>query len=215
MYPARLRYMSILYLNILTLLAPTQAANNLFHSFTVLCENDNFLISSLRCFFANVTPCPLVLLKIIVNFFKLSTVPAKNTFPTHSDYDFVKIESKQCIPDSIFSSTYSLRKETSLTKHQNNPNDMTDDPVQRPTEKPSSNSSPGLQQKDFLVGRAPYVANDIKKGRPKSGSRPPSGRIQLGRTPVSAGNSLRTYQQLRKDGKLKTSDTRSEYLIGI
>ena len=54
--------MSILFLNILTLLAPTQSADNLFHSFTVLCENGNFLISSLHCFFANVTPCPLVLL---------------------------------------------------------------------------------------------------------------------------------------------------------
>ena len=61
-YPARLRYMSILLLNILTLLAPTQSADNLFHSFTVLCEHENVLISSLHCFFANVTPCPLVLL---------------------------------------------------------------------------------------------------------------------------------------------------------
>ena len=56
------RYMSILFLNILTLLAPTQSADNLFHSFSVLCENENFIISSLRCFFANVSPCPLVLL---------------------------------------------------------------------------------------------------------------------------------------------------------
>ena len=31
-------------------------------TFTVLCENENFLISSQHCFFANVTPCPLVLL---------------------------------------------------------------------------------------------------------------------------------------------------------
>ena len=54
--------MSILFLNILTLLVRTQSADNLFHSFTVLCENENFLISSLHCFFANVTPCPLVLL---------------------------------------------------------------------------------------------------------------------------------------------------------
>ena len=54
--------MSILFLNILTLLAPTQSDDNLFHSFTVLCENEHFLIFSLRCFFANVTPCPLVLL---------------------------------------------------------------------------------------------------------------------------------------------------------
>ena len=60
--PARLRYMSILFLNILTLLAPTQSADNLFHSFTILWENENFLISSLHCFFANATPCPLVLL---------------------------------------------------------------------------------------------------------------------------------------------------------
>ena len=54
MYPALLRYMTILFLNMLTLLASTQAADNLFHSFTVLCENENFLISSLHCFFANV-----------------------------------------------------------------------------------------------------------------------------------------------------------------
>ena len=37
--------MSILFLNILTLLAPTQSAENLLHSFTVLCENENVLIS--------------------------------------------------------------------------------------------------------------------------------------------------------------------------
>ena len=53
--------MSNLFLNILTLLAPTQSADNLFHSFTILWENENFLISSLHCFFANATPCPLVL----------------------------------------------------------------------------------------------------------------------------------------------------------
>ena len=50
----------MLFLNILALLAPTQSADNLFHLFTVLCEK--FLISILHCFFANVTPCPLVLL---------------------------------------------------------------------------------------------------------------------------------------------------------
>ena len=55
-------YMSILFLNILTLLAPTQSADKLFHSFTVFCGNENFLISSLHCFFAKVTPCSLVLL---------------------------------------------------------------------------------------------------------------------------------------------------------
>ena len=54
--------MWILFLNILTLLAPTQLADNMFHLFTVLCENENFLISNLHCCFANVTPCPLVLL---------------------------------------------------------------------------------------------------------------------------------------------------------
>ena len=60
--PARLRYKSILCLNILTLLTHTQSADNMFHSFTILCENENFLISSLHCFFADVTPCLLVLL---------------------------------------------------------------------------------------------------------------------------------------------------------
>ena len=59
--------MSILFLNILTLLAPTQSADNLFHSFTVLCENENFIISSLHCFFSNVTPCPLVLLSSLTD----------------------------------------------------------------------------------------------------------------------------------------------------
>ena len=49
--PARLRYTSILFLNILTLLARTQSADNLFHSFTVLCENEYVLISSLHCLF--------------------------------------------------------------------------------------------------------------------------------------------------------------------
>ena len=61
-YPARFRYISILFFNILTLLAPTQSAEYLFHLFTVIGENENFLISSLHCFFANITPCPLVLL---------------------------------------------------------------------------------------------------------------------------------------------------------
>ena len=56
------RYMSILFLNILILLAPKQSADNLFNSFTVLCENENCLISSLHCFFVNVNLCPLVLL---------------------------------------------------------------------------------------------------------------------------------------------------------
>ena len=60
-----LRYMSIFFLNTLTLLAPTQSADHLFYSFIVLYENENFLISSLHCFFANVTPCPLVLLSFL------------------------------------------------------------------------------------------------------------------------------------------------------
>ena len=55
------------FLNILTLLAPIQSANNMFHSFTVLCEKENDLISNLHCFFANVTPCPLVLLSSLTD----------------------------------------------------------------------------------------------------------------------------------------------------
>ena len=50
------------FYSILTILGPTQSADNLFHSFTVLCENENFLISNLHGFFANVTPCHLVCL---------------------------------------------------------------------------------------------------------------------------------------------------------
>ena len=65
-YPAILRYMSILCLNILTLLAHTQSADNMFHWFTVLRENENCLISSLHCFFANVCPCPLFLLSQVI-----------------------------------------------------------------------------------------------------------------------------------------------------
>jgi hypothetical protein len=59
---SHLTYREYINSTILTLLAPTQSADNLFHSFTVLCENENFLISSLHCFFADATPCPLVLL---------------------------------------------------------------------------------------------------------------------------------------------------------
>ena len=43
-----LRYVSTLFLNIFTLLAVTQAVDNLFHSFIVLCENEYFLISNLQ-----------------------------------------------------------------------------------------------------------------------------------------------------------------------
>ena len=41
-----MRYLSILFLNIFTLLVFTQSENNLFHSF--LCENEYFLISNLH-----------------------------------------------------------------------------------------------------------------------------------------------------------------------
>ena len=59
--------MSSLFLNILPLIAPTQLPDNLFHSLTVLCENENFLIFSLHCFFANGIPCPLVLLSSLTD----------------------------------------------------------------------------------------------------------------------------------------------------
>ena len=41
-YPALTRYLSILFLNILTLLACTHSSDNLFHTLMVLCENENF-----------------------------------------------------------------------------------------------------------------------------------------------------------------------------
>ena len=44
--------MSILFLNILTLLAPTQSADNLFHSFTVLCENE--MVIQIETFFLQI-----------------------------------------------------------------------------------------------------------------------------------------------------------------
>ena len=44
---------------ILTLLASIQSADNMFHSFNVLCENKNFPIFSLQCSFAIVASCPL------------------------------------------------------------------------------------------------------------------------------------------------------------
>ena len=49
-YPALTRYLSILLLNILTLLACTHSSDNLFHTLMVLCENENFLTSNLLCF---------------------------------------------------------------------------------------------------------------------------------------------------------------------
>ena len=72
--------LSSLFLKILTLLAPTQSADKLFHSFAVLCENENVLISSLHCFFANVTPYPLVLL------FLNREKKFRQHFPTHSTF---------------------------------------------------------------------------------------------------------------------------------
>ena len=61
-YPALTRYLSILFLNILTLLACTHSSDNLFHTLMVLCENENFLTSNLLCFFTRVKLCPLVIL---------------------------------------------------------------------------------------------------------------------------------------------------------
>ena len=46
--PAILIYLSILILNIFTLLGLTQYVDNCFHSFIVLCENEFFLISNLH-----------------------------------------------------------------------------------------------------------------------------------------------------------------------
>ena len=60
--PALTRYLSILFLNILTLLACTHSSDNLFHTLMVLCENENFLTSNLLCFFTRVKLCPLVIL---------------------------------------------------------------------------------------------------------------------------------------------------------
>ena len=48
------RYLSILFLNILTLLACTQSVDQLFHTLMILCENENFLTSNLLCFFTSV-----------------------------------------------------------------------------------------------------------------------------------------------------------------
>ena len=48
------RYLSIVFLNILTLLACTQSVDKLFHTLMVLCENENFLTSNLLCFFTSV-----------------------------------------------------------------------------------------------------------------------------------------------------------------
>ena len=52
--PALARYLSILFLNILTLLACTQSVDNLFHTLMALWENEYFLTSNLLCFFTSV-----------------------------------------------------------------------------------------------------------------------------------------------------------------
>ena len=58
-YPALTRYLSILLLNILTLLACTHSSDNVFHTLMVLCEKENFLTSNLLCFFTRVKLWPL------------------------------------------------------------------------------------------------------------------------------------------------------------
>ena len=65
-YPALTRYLSILFLNILTLLACTHSSDNLFHTLMVICENENFLTSNLLCFFTRVKLCPLVILLSLI-----------------------------------------------------------------------------------------------------------------------------------------------------
>ena len=46
--PALLGYLANLFLNIFTLLAFTQFADNVLHSFIVLCENEYLLTSNLQ-----------------------------------------------------------------------------------------------------------------------------------------------------------------------
>ena len=66
-YPALTRYLSILFLNILTLLACTHSSENVFHTLMVLWENENFLTSNLLCFFIRVKLCPLVILLSLIS----------------------------------------------------------------------------------------------------------------------------------------------------
>ena len=61
------------------ILAPTQTADNVFHSFTVLCENENVLLSSIHCFFASIIPYYLVLLSSLTE-----TKYSCQYFHTHS-----------------------------------------------------------------------------------------------------------------------------------
>ena len=60
------RYLYILFLNILTLLACTHSVDNLFHTLMVLWENENFLTSNLLCLFTSVNLCPLVILLSLI-----------------------------------------------------------------------------------------------------------------------------------------------------
>ena len=65
-YPVPLR--SIIFFNtILTLLASTQSADNMFHLFTVLCENVLISTNLVYAASANVTSCPLVLSSLTEN----------------------------------------------------------------------------------------------------------------------------------------------------
>ena len=66
-YPALTRYVSILFLNILTLLACTHYFDNLFQTLMCLWENENFLTSSLLCFFTSVKLCPLVFVLSLIS----------------------------------------------------------------------------------------------------------------------------------------------------
>ena len=44
----------------------TQSADNLFHSFTILWENEYFLTSNLLCPFTSARSCPLVVLPVFI-----------------------------------------------------------------------------------------------------------------------------------------------------
>ena len=71
--PPLSRYLSILFLNILTLLACTHSVDNLFHTLMVLWEKENFLTSNLLCFFTSVKLCPLVVLLCLSSTSKTNT----------------------------------------------------------------------------------------------------------------------------------------------
>ena len=57
--PLVIRYLSVLFLNMFTVLALKQSADNLLHLFIVLCENEYFLTSNQHCSFSdNITILP-------------------------------------------------------------------------------------------------------------------------------------------------------------